>query len=57
VHRLAIELVNARKRGVVADHAARKTRLESRDYHVLAVADADLERQLARLAAAISDRA
>jgi tRNA/rRNA methyltransferase len=59
VHRLAIELVNIdESEAVVADRAARRAWLESRNYRVvdIVVADveADLERELARLATIIS---
>jgi tRNA/rRNA methyltransferase len=60
VHRLAIELVNTdESEAVIADRAARRAWLASRNYRVvdIAVADveADLERELARLAAIIAE--
>jgi tRNA/rRNA methyltransferase len=60
VHRIAVELVNAgESETIAADRAARRAWLESRDYRVIdiAVADieADLERELARLTATISE--
>src|SRR5215470_5394871 len=48
VHRLAIELVNAEEsETIVADRAARKAWLEARDYRVIDVRVADVERDLA----------
>ena len=60
VHRLAIELVNAdESEAVIADRAARRAWLESRNYRVVAIAvagiEADLERELVRLAAIIAE--
>ena len=54
VHRLAIELVNPEEsEAIVADRAARKAWLESRDYRVVSVntadVESDLETQLVRL--------
>ncbi|MBI5323576.1 TrmJ/YjtD family RNA methyltransferase [Bradyrhizobium sp.] len=47
VHRLAIELVNPEEsEAIVADRAARKTWLESRDYRVVSIRTADIERDL-----------
>jgi tRNA/rRNA methyltransferase len=59
-HRLAIELVNANEtETIAADRAARRAWLESRGYRVIDIAVADieddLERELARLAATISE--
>ncbi|MCP4617173.1 MAG: TrmJ/YjtD family RNA methyltransferase [Bradyrhizobium sp.] len=48
VHRLAIELVNPdESEAIVADRAARKAWLEQRDYRVVSMATADVERDLA----------
>jgi tRNA/rRNA methyltransferase len=60
VHRIAIELVNpAESETIVADRAARKEWLEARDYRAIEITVADveanLERELARLAATISE--
>src|SRR5882757_3142667 len=60
VHRIAVELQNpGESEAIVADRAARRAWLEARDYRVIdiAVADieADLERELTRLAATISE--
>ena len=47
VHRLAIELVNANEsEAIVADRAARKAWLEQRDYRVVSIRTADVERDL-----------
>ena len=47
VHRLAIELVNAdESEAIVADRAARKAWLEQRDYRVVSIRTADVERDL-----------
>jgi tRNA/rRNA methyltransferase len=47
VHRLAIELVNpAESEAIVADRAARRTWLEARDYRVVEMRVADVERDL-----------
>jgi tRNA/rRNA methyltransferase len=47
VHRLAIELVNAdESETIVADRAARKAWLEARDYRVIQMQAADVERHL-----------
>jgi tRNA/rRNA methyltransferase len=47
VHRLAIELVNpGESETIVADRAARQAWLESRDYRVVTIATADVERDL-----------
>ena len=59
VHRLAIELVGSdESEGVVADRAARRAWLESRDYRVTEVktadVEADLEAELVRLHALIA---
>jgi len=61
VHRLAIELVNAdESEAVVADRAARRAWLESRDYRVMDIRvaniEADLEAELARLQAVIAEK-
>ncbi|MGJ4942857.1 TrmJ/YjtD family RNA methyltransferase [Bradyrhizobium sp. HKCCYLS1011] len=60
VHRLAIELVNTdESEAIAADRAARRAWLESRNYRVvdINVADieADLERELVRLAAIVGE--
>jgi tRNA/rRNA methyltransferase len=60
VHRLAIELVNRDESdAVVADRAARRAWLESRDYRVVDVTvadvEADLEHELGRLQAIIAE--
>jgi tRNA/rRNA methyltransferase len=60
VHRLAIELVNRDESdAVVADRAARRGWLESRDYRVVDVTvadvEADLEHELGRLQAIIAE--
>ena len=48
VHRLAIELVNPNESdAIVADRAGRKTWLEARDYRVIEMRVADVERDLA----------
>ncbi|WP_245320458.1 DUF559 domain-containing protein, partial [Bradyrhizobium lablabi] len=48
VHRLAIELVNPHEsEGIVADRAMRKAWLEARDYRVIEMKVADVERDLA----------
>jgi tRNA/rRNA methyltransferase len=48
VHRLAIELVNpGESEAIVADRAARKAWLESRDYRVISMAATDIETDLA----------
>jgi tRNA/rRNA methyltransferase len=59
VHRIAIELVNAgESETIAADRAARRAWLESRDYRVIDLLTADVERdlqnELARLEAAVS---
>jgi tRNA/rRNA methyltransferase len=47
VHRIAIELVNAGEtETIAADRAARRTWLESRDYRVIEIQAADVEREL-----------
>src|SRR6267154_38418 len=49
VHRLAIELINANETEVIAkDRAARQAWLEARDYRVINMQVADVERDLAR---------
>ena len=60
VHRIAIELVNAGEtKTIAADRAARRTWLESRDYRVIEMLAADIERdldsELARLERIISE--
>lgn len=60
VHRLAIELINPEESAaVVADRAARRAWLETRDYRVLDVGvadiEADLEQELVRLVAVIAE--
>src|ERR1700730_8057463 len=60
VHRLAIELVNAGESdAIAADRAARRAWLESRDYRIIEIKAADVERdmekELARLESAISE--
>jgi tRNA/rRNA methyltransferase len=60
VHRIAIELVNAGEtETIAADRSARRTWLESRDYRVIEVLAADVERdldgELARLERIISE--
>jgi tRNA/rRNA methyltransferase len=60
VHRLAIELVNANEsEAIVAERAARRLWLQSRDYRVLDMTVADVEsnlaNELARLVMAISE--
>jgi tRNA/rRNA methyltransferase len=48
VHRIAIELVNANEsEAIAADRAARRGWLESRDYRVIEMTTADVERDLA----------
>jgi tRNA/rRNA methyltransferase len=48
VHRIAIELVNpAESDAIVADRTARQTWLEARDYRVIEMRVADVERDLA----------
>ena len=48
VHRIAIELTNASEsEAIVADRAARRTWLAARDYRVIDIAAADVERDLA----------
>ena len=48
VHRLAIELVNPEEsEAIVADRAARKAWLEQREYRVVSIRTADVERDLA----------
>ena len=48
VHRIAIELVNAgESETITADRAARRTWLEARDYRVIEMRAADVERDLA----------
>ena len=48
VHRIAIELTNATEsEAIIADRAARRTWLEARDYRVIDLAVADVERDLA----------
>lgn len=59
-HRLAIELVNPdESETIVADRAARKAWLEARDYRVISMTTADVERdlgaQLDRLQASLGD--
>jgi tRNA/rRNA methyltransferase len=61
VHRLAIELVNAGESdAIAADRATRRAWLESRDYRVIEIGAADVERdldqELARLEAMISKK-
>jgi tRNA/rRNA methyltransferase len=47
VHRLAVELVNAAETETIAtDRAARRSWLESRDYRVIEIEAADVERDL-----------
>ena len=47
VHRLAIELVNpAESEAIIADRASRRTWLEARDYRVVEMTVADVERDL-----------
>jgi tRNA/rRNA methyltransferase len=58
VHRIAVELVNAGESvAIAADRAARRTWLESRDYRVIdmltADVERDLEKELARLEASL----
>src|SRR5438128_8383025 len=49
VHRLAIELVNPQEsETIVADRAARRAWLESRDYRVISMRTADIEADLGR---------
>src|SRR6516225_4285496 len=60
VHRLAIELVNANEsEAIVADRAARRLWLQSRDYRVLDMnvgdVESDLANELARLVIAMSE--
>jgi tRNA/rRNA methyltransferase len=60
VHRLAIELVNPNEsEAIFADRANRTAWLEARDYRVIemrvADVEADLEQELARLAATLSE--
>jgi tRNA/rRNA methyltransferase len=60
VHRLAVELVNAgESETIAADRAARRAWLESRDYRVIDVLTADVERdlekELARLEGVIAE--
>ena len=48
VHRIAIELTNASESGaIIADRAERRSWLQARDYRVLDIAAADVERDLA----------
>jgi tRNA/rRNA methyltransferase len=48
VHRIAIELTNASEsEAIVKDRAERRVWLEARDYRVLDIAVADVERDLA----------
>jgi tRNA/rRNA methyltransferase len=59
VHRIAVELVNAgESEAIAADRAARRAWLESRDYRVIDMLTADIERalekELAGLEAAVS---
>jgi len=61
VHRIAVELENpGETETIVADRAARKTWLEARDYRVIAMRVADVERDLAaeleRLEASLLER-
>jgi tRNA/rRNA methyltransferase len=61
VHRLAIELVNPNEsEAIVADRAGRKAWLEARDYRVIEMKVADVERdlaaELARLEASLIER-
>jgi tRNA/rRNA methyltransferase len=60
VHRLAIELVNTEEsEAIIADRAARRAWLEARNYRIIDIRvadiDADLEQELARLAAAVAE--
>src|SRR5205807_1875483 len=49
VHRIAIELVNANESEAIrSDRAARQAWLEARDYKVVAMTVADVERDLAK---------
>ena len=49
VHRIAIELVNANEsEAIAADRASREAWLEARDYKVVSIAVADVERDLAK---------
>src|SRR3954466_11105601 len=49
VHRIAIELVNTgESEAIAADRAARQAWLEARDYKVVSIAVADVERDLAK---------
>jgi tRNA/rRNA methyltransferase len=61
VHRIAIELVNAGESDtIVADRAGRRTWLEARDYRVVAMGVADVERdietELGRLEASVLEQ-
>ena len=61
MHRIAIELENpGETETIVADRAARKSWLEARDYRVIAMRVADVERDLAaeleRLEASLLER-
>jgi tRNA/rRNA methyltransferase len=47
VHRIAIELTNASESdAIIKDRAERRTWLEARDYRVIDIAVADVERDL-----------
>ena len=61
MHRLAIELVNPNESdAIVADRAGRKSWLEARDYRVIEMRVADVERdlaaELARLESSLLER-
>jgi tRNA/rRNA methyltransferase len=57
VHRLAIELVNPNEsEAIVDDRAGRKTWLEARDYRVIEMRVADVERDLAAELARLEER-
>ena len=60
MHRIAIELVNAGEtEAIVADRAARRAWLESRDYRVIEMTvgdvEADLNAELARLESMLTE--
>ena len=61
VHRIAIELINPGESEVIlSERAARKTWLEARDYKVISMSVADVERdlatELARVETSLSDK-